>query len=161
MGQPNEELSLNPNGVRIVDVKSKAYQEHRVFAELGRYADFYEHQATSIASFVSMGTNAIINVDTYPYSSMQGTLESIRATLQSGRINDAYALLRKYYDSATINIYANFYLKDHFSIDNFVVEKIENWMQGKEKLPEYRILSDYIRSSDTLKPITDLLKVDD
>ena len=144
-----------------MEVKSKTYQEHRVFAELGRYADFYEQLAMSILSFVSMGTKAIINVDTYAYSSVQGTLESITAILQSGRINDAYALLRKYYDSATINIYANLYLKDHFSIDNFVVEKIENWLHGKEKLPEYRILSEYIRSSEKLKPITDLLMVDD
>ena len=143
-----------------MDVKSKTYQEHRVFAELGRYTDFYKHLAMSILSFVSMGTKAIINVDTYAYSSVQGTLESITAILHSGRIDDAYALLRKYYDSSTINIYANLYLSDHFSIDNFVVEKIENWLQGKEKLPEYRILSQYIRSSEKLKPITDLLMVD-
>ena len=114
----------------------------------------------SILSFVSMGTKAI-NFDTYLYSSVQGTLESITAILRSGRINDAYALLRKYHDSAVINIYASLYLKDHFSIDNFVVEQIDNWLQGKEKLAEYRVLSQYIKSSEKLKPITDVLMVDD
>jgi len=113
----------------------------------------------SILSFVSPGTRAIVNIDTYAYSSMQGTLESITAIIQLGRINDAYALLRKYHDSATINVYANLYLRDNFSTDNFVVEKIENWLHGKEKLAEYRILSQYIRSSERLKPITDLLMV--
>jgi hypothetical protein len=86
-----------------------------------------------ILSFVSMGTKAI-NFDTYLYSSVQGTLESITAILRSGRINDAYALLRKYHDSALINIYASLYLRDHFSIDNFVVEQIDNWLQARRNL---------------------------
>jgi hypothetical protein len=145
----------------VVDVNSKAYQGHRVFAELKRYADFYKQLAFSVFSFVSMGTKALVNIDTYTYSSMQGTLESIRAILLAGRINDAYALLRKYYDSAVINIYTDLYLRDHFSIENFVVERIQDWVTGKEKLPEYRILSQYIRNSEKLKPITELLMVDE
>lgn len=144
-----------------MDVKGKTYQEHRVFAELGRYAKFYKHLSVSVFPFVSTGTNAVMNLDTYVYSSVQGTLESIAEILQSGRINDAYALLRKYYDSATINIYADLYLNDHSSIDNLVVEKIGNWLEGKERLPEYRIISQYIGNSKTLKPINDLLMLDD
>jgi hypothetical protein len=108
-----------------------------------------------------MGTKAICSIDTYVYSSIQGTVESITAILLAGRINDAYALLRKYYDSAVINVYSNLYLRDNFSIDNFVVEKIHNWLQGKEKLPEYRVMSQYIKVSDTLRPINELLGVDD
>jgi hypothetical protein len=115
----------------------------------------------SVFPFVSPGTRAICNIDTYTYSSIQGTVESIRATLVTGRINDSYALLRKYYDSAIINVYSNLYLKDNFSIENFVVEKINNWLAGKETLPEYRIISQYIRASQTLKPINDLLYGDD
>jgi len=115
----------------------------------------------SVFSFISMGTMAICNIDTYVYSSMQGTIESIRTILISGRINDGYALLRKYYDSAIINIYSNLYLHDNFSIENFVVKKINDWLQGKEKLPEYRVMSQYIRTSETLKPMNDVLNVDD
>ena len=44
-------------------------------------------------------------------------------------MNDAYTLLRKYYDAAIINIYTNLYLEDNFSIENFVVDKIENWLR--------------------------------
>lgn len=154
-------MGLNAIKVQPMNVKSGAYQEHRVFADLGRYAEFYEQLSMSVLSFISMGTKAVINIDTYVYSSVQGTLESIRAILQSGRINDAYALIRKYHDSTTINIYADLYLKDHFSIDNFVVEKIENWLQGKEKLPKYGLLSKYIEDSEKLKPINDLVMVDD
>ena len=83
----------------------KSYQDHRVFSELKRYADFYESLGTSVFSFCSMGTEAH-NIDTYVYSSIKGTLESVSTVLTNGRINDAYALLRKYYDSAIINVYS-------------------------------------------------------
>jgi len=144
-----------------MQVTDKIYKEHQVFAELEQYAEFYERLAMSVFSFASMGTKAIGSIDTYVYSSIQGTVESIKTILFSGRINDAYALLRKYYDSAVINVYSNLYLRDHFSIENFIVEKIHNWLQGKEKLPEYRVMSQYIKASDRLRPINDLFVVDD
>ncbi|AAR34286.1 hypothetical protein KVP06_04850 [Geobacter sulfurreducens] len=144
-----------------MQVTDKAYTEHRVFIELERYAEFYEQLAMSVFLFTTMGTKSICNIDTYVYSSMQGTVESIKTILLAGRINDAYALLRKYYDSAVINVYSNLYLRNNFSIENFVVEKIHNWLQGKESLPEFRVMSQYVRTSEALKPINDLLYVDD
>ena len=137
------------------------FKEHPVFEELDRYANFYRQLATSVFSFPTMGTKAICNIDSYVFSSMQGTIESIKMILLSGRINDAYALLRKFHDSAIINVYSNLYLKENFSIENFVVEKINSWLQGKESLPEYRVMSQYIKASQTLKPINDLLYRDD
>jgi len=78
-----------------------------------------------------------------------------------GRINDAYALIRKYFDSTFINIYTNLYLQDNFCIDNFIVEKIDNWRNGTNSIPEFRVISKYIKESPKLKPISDLLKKDD
>lgn len=144
-----------------MQVKDKEYQEHKVFDELQQYIRFYEQLAVSVFSFITMGTKAFGNIDTYVYSSMQGTLDSIRTTLMSGRINDAYALLRKYHDSAVINVYSNLYIKDNFNIENFIVEKINNWLQGKEKLPRYKVMSEYIKTSEALKPINELLSSDD
>lgn len=144
-----------------MQVTEKAYQEHRVFAELQRYMRFYERLATSVFSFATMGTKAICNIDTYVYSSMQGTVESMRTILLAGRINDAYALLRKYHDSAIINIYSNLYILNNFSLENFIVEKINNWLQGKETLPEYRVMSQYIKGADVLRPINDVFGTDD
>jgi len=143
--------------VRVTD---KSYQEHFVFAELQQYMDFYNQLAISIYSFATRGTKAICNIDTYVYSSMQGTVESMRTILLAGRINDAYALLRKYYDSAVINVYSNLYLHNNFSIESFIVEKINNWLQGKEKLPDYRDMSQYIKGSASLKPINDVFGAD-
>ncbi|SEG16344.1 hypothetical protein SAMN05216334_13316 [Nitrosomonas ureae] len=144
--------------MRVVD---KSYQEHRVFSEFSKYVEFYKHFSMSVFSFVSMGTKAFGNIDTYMYSSIQGTIKSIEAVLRAGRINDAYALLRKYHDSVVINVYSTLYLHDHLSIENFVVEKINNWLQAKESLPEFRVMSQYIKASPALKPINDILNIDD
>jgi len=134
-----------------------SYKEHQVFAQLSEYADFYKSLSFSIFGFITQGTKAACNIDSYVYSSIQGTLESINDILKKGRINDSYALLRKYYDSTIINVYSNLYLNDNFSLENFVVEKIDNWLKGKEQLPEYRVMSQYIRSSKKLSEITNLL----
>lgn len=139
----------------------RAYREHHVFKQLSEYAEFYNDLATSVMGWVTQGTiGSVFNIDTYVYSSIQGTLDSIKDILTKGRINDSYALLRKYHDSIVINIYSNLYLNDNFSIENFVVEKINNWLHGKESLPEYRIMSDYIRKSGKLADINILLYKD-
>jgi len=139
----------------------KEYQGHPVFSDLDGQIAFYKSLAHSVFQFPTMGTKAICSIDSYVFSSIQGTLASIRTILADGRINDAYALLRKYYDSVMINIYSNLYLQDHFSIENFVVDQIDNWLKGKAQLPEYRIMSQYIRSATKTAPITALLFADD
>lgn len=133
------------------------YLEHSVFGQLTEYADFYRSLSDSTMSWISQGTNSAINIDTYVFSSMQGTLESINDILFKGRINDAYALLRKYYDATIINLYSNLYLSDNFSIDNFIVEKINNWIKGKEKIPSFEKMSEYIIKSNKVSEITKLV----
>lgn len=144
-----------------MNVGDEAFQKHAVFADLDRYCAFYDSLAHSVFPFVSIGTRAIGNIDSYVFSSIQGTLASIHSILRDGRINDAYALLRKYYDSAIINIYTGLYLEDHVSIKNFIVAQIDKWLQGSERLPEFRIMSQYIRASPRVGPITDLVFSDD
>lgn len=138
----------------------KEYFEHNVFKQLDDYAKFYNDLSFGIMLWLSQGTKAIANIDTYVYSSMRGTIISIKNVLLDGRINDAYALLRKYYDSSIINVYSNLYLQDHFSVENIIVEKIDNWRSGAEKIPEYRIMSKYIKDSPKLQEITTLLQND-
>ncbi len=140
-------------------VDNEEYKKHHVFSELEYYISFYESLSRSVIGFCSTGTNAIYNIDSYVFSSIRGTLESILIILKSGRINDAYALLRKYYDSAIINVYSNLYLEDHISIENFIVNKINNWLKGKDQLPEYRAMSNYIRKSEKVAVINNLLYI--
>ncbi len=141
-------------------ITDREYAEHPVFKQISKYAKFYEGLALSTMSFVSMGTGPFVNIDTYVFSSMQGTLESIGDILLKSRINDAYALLRKYYDAAIINIYTNLYLDEHVSIENFVVEKIENWLNGKDQLPDIRSMNNYIQKSEKVVNIYELLHKD-
>ena len=141
------------------NVMLKEYTEHKIFIELIELSKFYNDFSYSIMCFGSLGTKNIINIDTYMMSSISGTLESINDVLKNGRISDAYALLRKYYDMCIINIYVNLYLKDNFSIEEFVVEKIDNWLKVKEKLPAVKEMSNYISKSHKLKKITSALQI--
>jgi hypothetical protein len=68
--------------------------------------------------------------------------------------------LRKYYDAAIIDIYTNLYLDENFSLENFVVEKIENWVEGKEQLPDIRVMSNYIQKNDKVSNVYKLLHKD-
>ena len=142
-------------------VKDENYQGHPVFSDLVRYEAFYKSLASSVFQWVSLGTRSLGNIDSYVFSSIEGTLASIQTVLRDGRINDAYALLRKYYDSGIINIYTHLYLEDNVSIQNFIVKQIDDWLHGKAKLPEYRVMSQYIRNAASVKPITDLLFKDE
>ena len=137
------------------------YKKHGVFKQLERYISFYEQLAFSICSQVSRGTLALIHIDSYVYSSMAGSLKSMKEILVQGRINDTYALLRKYYDLAIINIYCNLYFYDNLAEKESVVEKINCWLKGEEKLPEFRYMYEYILNSQRLMKITELLYKDD
>ena len=137
------------------------YHEHLIFEQLQLYSKFYDSLSFSIMNLPTEGISGLLNLDTYVFSSMKGTIDSIKDTLRKGRINDSYALLRKYYDSTIINAYTNLYLLDNFDLENFVVTKIENWKNGTEKLPEYRVMSKHIKESSRLERINELLKRDE
>lgn len=139
---------------------NKEYKEHEVFRKIKSYSEFYDHLSDSVMTFVSMGVKGILNFDTYAFSSMMGTLHSIHDILLNGRINDAYALLRKYYDSALINVYCNVYLKDHFSLENFTVAHINGWIQGTDKIPKIQVIQNYLSKSEKVAGINVLIKSD-
>lgn len=127
-------------------------KDHEILNQLKEFIDFYDGLSFTVMHFIPLGTKALFNFDTYIYEAMKGTLESILVLIENGRVNDAYALLRKFYDISLINVYVNLYLKREFEIDKFVVVKIQNWLSGKEKIPEYKEIRQYI-STSLLKPI--------
>jgi len=133
------------------------YKNHPLFSDLNLYEEFYESLASIVFPYSTMGTMALGNIDSYVLTSIQGTLKSMKTILLNGMINDAYALLRKYYDAVIISIYSNLYLEEHFSTENFIVKKIDDWLKGKDRLPEYRVMSDYIRKSSRVVIITQIL----
>jgi len=140
---------------------TKEYIEHPIFSKLEDFSTFYDSLSFSIFRWSSTGTTAIFNIDSYIMSSMKGTVESIKIVLKDGQVNDAYALLRKYHDSIVINIYVSAFLQENCNLETFVVEKINNWIHGKEKLPSYRQMSDYIKTKEALKELSALLSKDE
>lgn len=138
-------------------VAAPPYQGHKIFQDLSKYIDFYNSWAFSTFFFMTQGTTSVVNLDSYVFSSIKGTLSSINMILKDGRINDSWTLLRKYHDSIIINIYSCLFLKDNFSINNFVVKKINDWIHGKSSLPEFRIMSQYIRNHGELSELNKLI----
>lgn len=135
----------------------KDYLAHKVFERLKEYSSFYNSLSFSVMNFVTIGTSSSFNIDTYMYSSMKGTLQSISDILRKGRINDSYSLIRKYYDLSIINIYTNIYLNENIDLDNFLNNKINSWVKGHETIPAFGTMSKYIINSDTVKSITELI----
>lgn len=123
------------------------YINHKIFEELTYYAEFYESLSTSVMSFSTKGTTAIANMDTYVFMSMRGTIESIGLVLKNGNLDDAYALLRKYYDSVMINAYTNMYTNENVGKDSLYVTKINDGrVYVKERLQHLDQLHKDIRN---------------
>lgn len=136
------------------------YTNHTIFEELNYYASFYESLSNSVMSFATKGTTAIANMDTYVYMSMRGTLESINLVLKNGNLNDAYALLRKYYDSVMINAYTNLYINQNSEIADFYVAEINDWLHGRQPLPRMSKMAKYLNNSLTLSELNEVINLD-
>lgn len=54
-------------------------------------------------------------------------------------------------------MYSNLYIQDQHSLENFIVNKINDWLHSRDQLPEYRVMSSYIRKSDKLSEINSIL----
>ena len=108
--------------------------------------------------FVKSGTGAfIVNMDTYLYQSMGGTLKSVAVILGDGRINDAYALIRKYFDSVILSLYVDIYLDDHCDEEPVAVAQINDWLRGTKALPDYKVMKAYVAAAKQLKPVIGMI----
>jgi hypothetical protein len=135
-------------------------RNNKIFSELDYYIEFYDLFSFGTMPVVLPGIYSILNIDSYVYSSMQMSLDSIKHLLGLGRINDVYALVRKFYDSVIINIYYTIYIKDNIELNNFIVNKINNWYLGKEKLPSYEKMKKYIENSSYLMELNKIIDFD-
>jgi hypothetical protein len=140
--------------------KNENFNDHKIFPALEYYIEFYGLFSFGVMSFIPPGVHSFLNIDTYVYSSMQMSLDSIKNLLKLSRINDAYALVRKFYDSVIINIYYTLYIKNNIEQYNFIVDKINNWFLGKEKLPSFKSMKGYIENSPYLKYLNCIINFD-
>ena len=133
--------------------------QHKVFDDLKYAVDFYKALSFGVMMYPKMETKRVLNIDTYIFSSIQGTLDSIQTLLELRRINDSYALLRKYSDIAAMNIYSNLVLESE--IEEKSKKDVISWLSGKGKLPEYKEMIRNIIKSKRLEHINKIIKKDD
>ena len=74
---------------------NKEYFNNPVFDSLKDLSGFYRSLSFGTFPWIQQGLEKTINIDSYTFSSIQSTLESIGLVLSKGKINDALALLSK------------------------------------------------------------------
>ena len=115
-------------------------QHHSFFHTIQELINYYDSLSFGIMTFVDSPVLELVNLDTYIIESLKSCLESIASIVEIGHINDAYALLRKYYDGFIINIFERikiYELEDSFE---FMSKIIDDWVKGRQKLPSYKIM---------------------
>ena len=135
-------------------------RQHTCFELLDECIEFYDSLSYSTFGYMSKGTEMLCNLDSDIFLSISCSLKSIKRNLYDGRINDVYALIRKYYDVIIINIYEIVLLKTEINIDNFIVEKIDKWLKGKEKLPKSKEMYKLILKCKDLRNINKIINKD-
>ena len=139
----------------------KEYQSHKIFPLLDSLVEFYNCVYLLGPDFLTEGVvSGLLNVDKVVCGSLAGSLDSVRIVLKEGRINDAYALVRKYHDGIIAVLYINVYIAENFSLQNFMVEKIQQWVNNKQKLPSAEKMLDKIRKHEPLKELEKLFDFD-
>ena len=133
------------------------YLKHKVFDDLKSMMQFYDSISMSCYSFISRGTQGIINYASYVYTAIEGTLDSISTLLAKGRINDAYTLIRKLFDDILLEIYMDVTLKDKFSLDNLIVEEVNKWIEGRHRIPKTGKILNFLEKSEKTKELYPLL----
>lgn len=144
------------NFIRFNDLDHRmpeAYLKHKVFDDLKYMMEFYDSLSCSCFSFVASGTKGIVNYASNVYSSIEGTLDSITTLLTKGRINDAYTLIRKLFDDILLEIYMDVNLKDKFSLENYIVEEVNEWIQGKHRIPKTVKTLKYLETSERTRDL--------
>lgn len=131
----------------------EAYLKHKVFEDLKYMMKFYDSISTSCYCFATTGTHGIINYASYVYQAIEGTLDSITILLESGRINDAYTLIRKLFDDILLDIYIDVLLKDKFCIEYIFVQEVNEWIQGKLHIPGTKKILQCLKESQRTKDL--------
>ncbi|QYK54334.1 MAG: hypothetical protein KF824_05400 [Fimbriimonadaceae bacterium] len=150
------------------------YLEHSIFGDLVQTEEFYEFLSDLIWPQISPTRNLLGNLDSSFFDSLAGTVESMRAILLTGRITDAYTLLRKFNESTLLQIYTMLCFEEkiaelrdtspkielmdqekfvqyleHVFKQGIYVEEIEDWLTGDKSLPNLRIISPKVASFST------------
>lgn len=128
----------------------QAYREHIVFEDLKTMEDTYSFLSDNSFSFIATGLpGQLVNYETYVFSSLEKTIDSMHMLLECAHINDAFAFLRKYFDEVMIAVFYLAVAKDQIKAHKekllYTVEKLKNWLEGKSQTPQYGDIVKYLR----------------
>jgi len=146
-------------------IMDEELKKHACFELLDECVEFYNGLSYSTFGYITGGITSKaeempVNLDSDIFLSISGSMKSIKRNLYGGQINDVYALIRKFYDVIIINAYEIILLKTEISIENFIVEKIDKWLKGKEKLPGFKKMNELIKECEDLKSINRIFSKD-
>ena len=141
--------------MNYLDVKlSEAYKEHTCFKELEDMKEFYDNTSDRSYLVVPLGTKSLLNFESYVFMSIYGTLDSIKFLLMDGKINDAFVLVRKYYDDILADIYLQVLLKENNEIGKgLVVEDVQQWLETSYRIPSSKKILQTLMTSPTTKDL--------
>lgn len=96
----DDKLTIEARGLGI------KYYKHKIFELLEDLYDFYGFIASSSCDTADgLMITGRFSVGYHIYSSIQGTIESIKILIYAGRLNDVFALSRKYDDAILTALY--------------------------------------------------------
>lgn len=130
----------------------RGYTEHTAFSDIQMIINVYKFLSYNSFGFIPNGLpGEWINYETYIFSSLKGTVESIMMLLKSAHINDAFAVLRKYFDETMIAVFYVVYCKDQIMANSgkllYTVQKLKDWRDGKAKSLKYDAIIKYLKRS--------------
>lgn len=141
-----ENLTIDARGL------GKDYYSHAVFDLLDDAYSFYEFLADAVVSFADGHViTGKLSVSSDVYTSIGGTIESIKLLTYAGRLNDVFALTRKLEDALLIDLYKSILIKQDeakiIETDIPLVELlndsiIRTWTRDTYKLFGYGKLND-------------------
>ena len=134
----------------------KEYREHEIFRNLDSIKDFYDFLSYSSFSFLPEGLiGTFPNIDTYIFSSIKGTIDSVCLLLKNAHINDAFAIVRKYFDEILLDVYLTVYRQDQKRKNSDVllltVERVKKWIDENFKMPKYDNMLKYFERSESYR----------
>lgn len=102
----DDKLTIEARGLGI------KYYKHKIFELLEDLYDFYGFIASSSCDTADgLMITGRFSVGYHIYSSIQGTIESIKILIYAGRLNDVFALSRKYDDAILTALYITILIK--------------------------------------------------
>ncbi len=161
------------------------FAAHQIFKEIDQTISVYESLSDLVFGQITPTRSFIGNLDSCFFDSIEGTVESIKTVLLTGRIADAYTLMRRLLEVSWLHVYVMLRFEEsndrgvgkqeEFGAMDFekffellrqaaqkgiYVEEIEEWLAGDKSLPWLSRFSDVIATSPKLSQLNLLFDED-